>query len=366
MPGLTRPGAGLRSLIRRAIPSEHPVSRVAGRLQNDLFGARAPSLVRRALAQVPPGSLPPDARTTLSLDRTGTRVAVARLGRAGGPPVALAMVAQTEAGSRLLDRQAEAERWLRADRRLAGWAALVPEPLASGRVSGHAFLVERALPGGSPLGRITDALRRVEVLEQAATVIGGLHERTARTVVVDEARLDRWVRDRVRTVASGLAMAGHDRGRLDALARTERELVDAYLGREMTVSWIHGDYWPGNLLLDGVGAIVGIVDWDRAAPDEPPIHDLLHLLLYTRRVVTGVEPGRLVADAMSGDPWPPNERRLLASSAGGAFLRDPRERRATLLIYWLRFVATTFEQADWFARNRRWVADNVDAVLGVA
>jgi hypothetical protein len=276
------------------------------------------------------------------------------------------MVAQTGAGSRLLQRQAEIESRLRADPRLAGWAALVPEPLAAGRVSGHAFLVERALPGGSPLGRLADAVRRVEIVEQAATVIGGLHERTARTLVVDEARVDRWVRDRARTVASGLSMSGPDRGRLDALARTERELVDAYLGRETTASWIHGDYWPGNLLLDGVGAIVGIVDWDRAAPDEPPLHDLLHLLLYTRRVVSGVEPGRLVADAMAGDPWPPNERRILASTPGGAFLRDARERRATLLLYWLRFVAASFEQADWFARNRRWVANNVDAVLGVA
>jgi hypothetical protein len=364
MPALARPRAGLRSLLRRVVPSEHPIARAAGRIENDLFKARAAGLVRGALAEVAVASLPADARTILSLDRTGTRVAVARVGRAGAPPAALAMVSQTDAGSDLLHRQADAERRLRADPRLAGWAALVPEPLAAGAVRGHAFLVERALPGSSPLARIAEPARRVEVVEQAATVIAGLHSRTASPVAVDAARVEEWVRDRVRTVATGLSMAGPDRGRVDALARTERELIAAYLGREMTVSWIHGDYWPGNLLLDGVGAIVGIVDWDRAAPGEPPILDILHLLLYTRRVVTGVEPGRLVAEAMSGDPWPPSERRLLASTPGGGFLRDPRERRATLLLYWLRFVAASFEQADWFARNRRWVASNVDPVLG--
>lgn len=356
-------GPALRRALARAIPSDHVVARAVGRIENERFRSRVPSLVRRALSEVPAGVLPPGSREVRETGRTGTRVAVAKVGPPGGSPEAVVFVAQTAAGGLLLHRQGAAERALRADPRLAGWRHLVPEPVAEGSIGPHGYLVERALPGWSPQPWLADGRRRVEIVEQAATVIGQLHERTATASIVDEELLERWVRSRTRVVGDALGRAGHARAYGARLVRLERDLSSALDGRELVTSWIHGDCWPGNLLVDGVGAIVGIVDWDRAGERELPIHDILHLLLYTRRLVTGVEPGRLVRDAIDGDPWPPHERRILASAEGGGLPRDAGERKTILLLYWLRFVAATFEQSDYFARDPRWVRENVDPVL---
>jgi hypothetical protein len=57
------------------------------------------------------------------------------------------------------------------------------------------------------------------------------------------------------------------------------DAVRARLRRHQTVrTAVHGDYWPGNLLLDR-GRLCGVVDWERFEPAGSPVRDLARFAL---------------------------------------------------------------------------------------
>ncbi len=356
----------LRSLPR--LRSDHPLARLAGRVANERFGLDARRLVPRIVAALPPSVLPPEDRQVASIERTGTRIAVARVGRRAGPAAAIVLVPQTRSGERLLRCRATAERRLVADRRLGPWTRFVPGVLAAGRIDGRPYLVETALPGRPAIRRPGDVPADENLLARAGELISELHARTRRTVVVGEIELRAWIRTPATRIRRELrAMTGRDARRPweGALGALERDLEAALSGRTLAVSWVHGDCWPGNLLLDERDAITGLVDWDRAADGQLPVLDLLHLVVYTTALERRVEPGRIIRDALD------DEASIVA--AGTILDRAPAwsglasaERRAALLVYWLRFAAATLAQSDYFARHPRWRGENVDAVLAAA
>jgi hypothetical protein len=162
--------------------------------------------------------------------------------------------------------------------------------------------------------------------------------------------------------------AGRDRRIRQALERLSDELQGVVAGGTFAVSRIHGDYWPGNLLFASSDArpqaLVGIVDWDASATRELPLHDLLHLALYTHRLLTGRELGEIVREHLLGIHWPAEERLILEGdpiwSGDG-----PLSRRQALLLYWLRHAAMhTRQQASQVGwRYRLWQRRNVIPVL---
>jgi aminoglycoside phosphotransferase (APT) family kinase protein len=182
-----------------------------------------------------------------------------------------------------------------------------------------------------------------------------LHRRSAARVQVDAAVLERWVSGPA-AVLRGQGGRG-SRG-LDAVAD---ELVDALHGRTLTAGWIHGDFWPGNLLVRPDGTLGGIVDWDAAAPVGLPLHDLLHLLLFTRRLTRRLELGRIVAEQLRAPVWTAHERRVLEADHAAGALPD----RASLLLYWLHHAAahTRQQHGARSARYRVWWLRNVEPVL---
>jgi hypothetical protein len=58
---------------------------------------------------------------------------------------------------------------------------------------------------------------------------------------------------------------------------------------------VHGDFWPGNLLVEG-GAVCGIVDWERWSPAGNPVRDLARFAAsYSLYLDRRTRPGRPVA-----------------------------------------------------------------------
>ena len=311
------------------------------------------------------GSLPRGARGAVvaRAEVTSTDMAVVVLALVDGPPCMVIKVPMSAQAARGLELETGALAALRADGRLGDWRHLLPYTLASGQFGAYAYRIDLALAGRPVLERVKHGAARARMQETAAEMIHVLHRSTAETVLGDVALAGRWVDAHLMELSR--RGGGRHKPSAAGLARLRDELYDALDGVTFAAGWVHGDYWLGNLLFSGAAtAPAGIVDWDAAAPTELPLHDLLHLLLYTRRLVTGEELGQIIRRQLSGAAWTAQERCLL--DRYGAWRQDGSlSDRHALLLYWLRHVALHARQQrrPGGYRYRLWERSNVDPVL---
>ena len=99
---------------------------------------------------------------------------------------------------------------------------------------------------------------------------------------------------------------------------------------------------------------------------ELPAHDVLHLLLYTRRIATGGELGEMLSHQLSGAHWSPAERAVLEQQQTW-YARSGLTERQMLLLYWLRHAAIHARQQGTSVglRYRLWERRNVLPVLAL-
>jgi hypothetical protein len=290
---------------------------------------------------------------------TGTGTAVFHLG-SEAPEAVLRM---STIGQHRLRRETAVLTHLVDVRLPAPVRAILPQPLANGTVEGFEYVVQAALSGLSAdflAGQPT--WPRLEAA--AVSAIDAIHRATARPQVVGDELLRRWVDEPLAVVRRVCArMPGVTRpSRLTELRDILREELS---GRAVQTSWIHGDFWAGNLLADVAGNVTGIVDWDLAAGEELPSHDHVHLRLYRRLTLTGEELGGIVCEL--ADPshhWTDEESAALEASAW-AFPDGLPSGRALVLLYWLRHVAAiSVQQRSYVTHSIRvWELRNVHRVL---
>jgi aminoglycoside phosphotransferase (APT) family kinase protein len=280
----------------------------------------------------------PDGSLVCAGERTSTGVAVVKLARPGAPPGAVLKLAASAQGKRALARETETLATLDADERLGAWRDLLPRPSVQGTLQGHLYRIDAAL-GGSAVTN-TPAGGVVRALGAAADAIAVLHDRTATTVGGGQQLAERWVdaplRELLRHARPGPRSA-------DRLHRLRDELHAALGTGSFPAAWIHGDFWLGNLLFDRTLLPTGIVDWEAAAPLELPLHDVLHLLLYTRRLTTGRELGQMLCEQLVEKSWSAAERALLERQPAWQ-ARGGLTERHVLLLYWLRHAAVHARQ----------------------
>jgi aminoglycoside phosphotransferase (APT) family kinase protein len=185
-----------------------------------------------------------------------------------------------------------------------------------------------------------------------------LHRRTARAAVVDDDLLAQWIAEPL----SGAGCALRPQ-RTAALERLAGEVMEALRGRRCQVAWTHGDYWCGNVLMDGVGEhVTGIVDWGGAAPDGLPVVDVQNLVLTTRAIVGRTGLGSVVVAAVEGVDRTAAEREVLAA-AGWCWPNGAVDERAVILLTWLGHVTSVLRKRPAYATDERWLASTVDPVL---
>jgi aminoglycoside phosphotransferase (APT) family kinase protein len=285
---------------------------------------------------------------------SGTQVVVMVVGPPQGPAAAIVKVPTTADGVASQAREAAALAALGQQPGLGSFQDLIPARLTAGEAAGRAYVVERAITGidGRQLGDPADE----RMVAKAAAAIGELHRLTSSPMVVDGPPLDHWIGKRLEV----LVPATRDRARLD---RVGAVLAGWWEGRSLLVSWIHGDFWPANVMFDPETlAVTGVIDWDRAGPCEPPAHDLLYLLIHARMLADRREFGEVVSALLDGAPWTAPERAILEAD-GVLAPGQARIGREVLLLVWLRHVAFNLIQAPGDARNWVWTGRNIDPVL---
>ncbi|MCW3843497.1 aminoglycoside phosphotransferase family protein [Micromonospora yasonensis] len=290
---------------------------------------------------------------------TSTSVAVATVRGRGTGRRYMVKVPWTDRAAEGLRRQTTVLDQLWTNPRLPGLRAFLPYCAAQGAVEGRYYCVEGALPGVPASGMMLWRTRRAALLASAGRVIRDLHRRTRERTLLDRAAVAEWVDVPLRRLEE-FAAAHPRRGRfLDTVCRLREELVVALVGRTVHTSWIHGDYWPGNLLATSPdGQVTGIVDWDRAAPRQLPLHDLLHLHVLARRLVRGDELGEIVVQALRHGI----DRTLDVPTDEAAGWLDGIPPRPALLLYWLRHILL-FIDSEGDHDDPRWIRGNVERVL---
>jgi hypothetical protein len=279
---------------------------------------------------------------------SSTRTAVVPLGPPGRPPVAMAKFPGTPGGVRSQQREGRMLGGLAAEPAVGDFTRFLPLRLTDGYVGGQPFVVERAMPG------IAADIVGESAAVGAASAIAVLHARTARPAVVDDALLRRWVDNRIDILARSTR-------RRDAVERLRWRLHAAWAGRHVEIGWVHGDFWPGNVIVDpATGAAAGIIDWEWAGADELPAQDLVYACVHTRIRAGGAELGDVVAGLLASPRWGAAERELLHAARAPV---DPVVDPDVLLLVWLRQIAANLLQSPGLARNPLWVLPNVISVL---
>ena len=125
----------------------------------------------------------------------------------------------------------------------------------------------------------------------------------------------------------------------------------------------HGDFWHGNLVVDG-DRLTGVVDWDAAGPGRLPLIDYLHLVANAERTRhRHASLGETIVSFLL--PWARNggdesARRLFSLTAGGHL--DAPTLEILVAAYWLDYVAYQLRlYADRGEPN--WFEPNVDSVV---
>ncbi|WP_165823113.1 phosphotransferase family protein [Micromonospora globispora] len=290
---------------------------------------------------------------------TSTAVAVATVGGSRPGERWIVKVPWTDQAVDGLRRQAEVLDLLRADPRLPDLRPVLPSCAAQGEVEGRYYCVERALRGGPASGMLLRRTRRAALLASASRVVRDLHERTRERIRLHPSTVAPWVDAPLQRLEE-YAATHPERDRLrDTLRRLREELLAALVGRTVHTSWIHGDFWPGNLLaVTPPGQVTGIVDWDRASARQLPLHDLLHLHVLTRRLTRGDELGEIVVHALRHGV----ERTLDVPADEAATWLDGIPPRPALLLYWMRHILL-FIDSEGDHDDPRWIRGNVERVL---
>jgi aminoglycoside phosphotransferase (APT) family kinase protein len=283
-------------------------------------------------------------------------VTVVLIGPRAGKPRLAVKISHDDAGHASLVRERDVEVALHADPRLVSWRGLVPEPIAEGRATGLGYVVERAIAGQPAMASMADTSARAAFTSAAGAAIRELHLLTAERIRVDDDALARWVDAPLRAVA-GIQDANGDAARRSADIQSLRDRLRAsLLGREVTTARIHGDYWPGNILLwPDRSALAGIIDWDRSAAAELPWHDVLHLLLFTRQMLGLPGLTRILAEPDAQNLWTPTEEDLLARTRD-VLADDSPHVEILALLYWLRQAAATLAVNPRLGQDRRYAA----------
>jgi hypothetical protein len=154
--------------------------------------------------------------------------------------------------------------------------AELPRPVALERVAGRLVLLSTAVPG-TPLrthyyspGHVRHPERVAADMTVAGSWLARFQEETrSGTVTLGPETFDEWIRPTFDRYRAEVGWSGWEAGLLDHLS----DLCAQLSGARVPVVAVHGDYAPGNILLDSE-RVSGVVDWELGRGAGLPFSDL--------------------------------------------------------------------------------------------
>ncbi|MER6418824.1 aminoglycoside phosphotransferase family protein [Streptomyces sp. NPDC001137] len=262
-------------------------------------------------------------------------------------------------GATAVAQEREALQQLGADVRLEPWRSVLPRAVGSGPTG---TLVQSRLPG-LPAERLirNDPHHADRAAAPALRLLAELRGAVGRRRPATEHAVP-WCDSQLATLRAGIPRCGTGRGAA-ALEAVRDRLHAALADAVLTEGWTHGDYHPGNVLLDGEPLrVTGVFDWGNARIDGPCEVDACTFVLALRSMLTNRSHGDLVADTLRAGRLPDADAALLAL-AGVDPDRDIGDPPALVLLTWLWHVAGNLRKSPRFGRNHWWVTHAVVPVL---
>lgn len=257
-----------------------------------------------------------------------------------------------------IDREADQlvhlQQALKQDAEFDLFRATVPELIMRGQEGSHRWMTQSVLRG-TPMLR--QPVELAGLVAHAAKALTPLHERTKTITVADDELLGQIVDRPIATIAA----ARPDKS--DALRHIARDLRRRLSRRELTISDIHGDFAPANVLFDPTsGQVTAIVDWELAQHRLPPEIDFGHFVIALVSDRLGVEHGQLLAAFFIGE-----ETQLAPLlDAVSPYAPNCFEPATVLLLSWLHHVSSNLTKSDEYRMKSVWLAANIDNVLDAA
>jgi len=289
-------------------------------------------------------------------------MAVAALGQNGSTPELILYLSQSKLAEERMKNQLRVLASLDSDERVSEWRQILPKFKKQGKVGGAQYWIFEYIQGIQADEAMKNHLMQDDVLRIAGEAIMVLHRETASHVKVNNRILNSWINDPIRIIRNS-KLPYYSRRSMEALDRLQKELRRSLGNRDLVLSWIHGDYWPQNILVAPDGSrVTGIVDWDQAQSTDLPYLDLANLFLSTRRLNETHEMGEIIVEVLSQNCWRHMEQQIWeeGSKLLGRFAPGIRE---TILLFWLRHVSSNLTKSKSYLSNPIWALKNFVPVI---
>lgn len=227
---------------------------------------------------------------------------------------------------------------------------VVPQTIRHGKFDGHLVVVESKLPGQTVSDMGTNDVASCAALER----MGRIHEATRSTEIVDAELLANWIDEPIAVIRRSYGMPGAG-AKLDRMAEVFHR---AWLGREVAIGYVHGDFWPGNVLVgsgsEGV-SVTGIIDWENACPRGLPDTDLVHWWLTT-------QPGQ-IGDVVRAALEDSNKLQADLARLGARLPNSDLEIEHIVLLAWIMHISAGLDRATTNKVGLVWIARNVSPIV---
>lgn len=247
--------------------------------------------------------------------------------------------------------------------KLGEWRQVLPAFLGGGLLGNDPYWVARSIPGTPASELLLAGAPPARVLEQCAAMISVLHQETSRVMPVNDLHLQNWLGNPMQDIR-GISSDRRQRLSLATLDRIVAAAADNLRKLQVPIGWIHGDFWPENILVGSDGKVSGIIDWDQADEQGLPYLDLVNLFLSTRRHFDRRELGAIIVDLLASGDWDPSERQIWQEARtrlGG----DAPGLPEMMVIFWIQHMRDHLQKSTSSSSRRIWLSRNHSRVLPV-